>query len=186
MKVKVKYLCLFKFYVAHTLSKRVVCIRLNAFLLFEFFSNIKCKLRLIKERDLCLLDTKYLQIRRIKTHIWICLIWQNLPDWLAWKKPIVFAIPPSVLWDCTNKGVKQSRVQMFLTGWSLIKGNCKKHTCSCLYTSQQHPVAAFHADFYRPQTKRVVPCDHYPWCIGPLHTGTPSSWLWLPTLYRDP
>ena len=33
IKVKVKYLHPFKFYVAHTLCKRVVCIRLNAFLL---------------------------------------------------------------------------------------------------------------------------------------------------------
>ena len=32
IKVKVKYLHLFIFYVAHTLYKRVVCIRLNAFL----------------------------------------------------------------------------------------------------------------------------------------------------------
>ena len=75
IKVKVKYLHPFKFYVGHTLGMRVVCIRLNAFLLFAFFAYIKCKLRLIKETDLCLLDTKYLQ-----THIWICLIWQNLPD----------------------------------------------------------------------------------------------------------
>ena len=33
IKVKVKYLHPFKFYVAHTFCKRVVCIRLNAFLL---------------------------------------------------------------------------------------------------------------------------------------------------------
>ena len=32
IKVKVKYLHPFKFYVAHTFCKRVVCIRLNAFL----------------------------------------------------------------------------------------------------------------------------------------------------------
>ena len=33
IKVKVKYLHPFKFYVGHTFCKRVVCIRLNAFLL---------------------------------------------------------------------------------------------------------------------------------------------------------
>ena len=32
IKVKVKYLHPFRFYVAHTFCKRVVCIRLNAFL----------------------------------------------------------------------------------------------------------------------------------------------------------
>ena len=32
IKVKVKYLHVFQFYVAHTFCKRVVCIRLNAFL----------------------------------------------------------------------------------------------------------------------------------------------------------
>ena len=36
IKVKVKYLYPFKFYVAHTFWKRVVCIRLNAFLLIIF------------------------------------------------------------------------------------------------------------------------------------------------------
>ena len=35
IKVKVKYLQPFKFYVAHTFCKRVVCIRLNAFLLLK-------------------------------------------------------------------------------------------------------------------------------------------------------
>ena len=32
IKVKVKYIHPFKFYVAHTVCKRVVCIQLNAFL----------------------------------------------------------------------------------------------------------------------------------------------------------
>ena len=32
IKVKVKYLYPFKFYVAHTFCKQVICIRLNAFL----------------------------------------------------------------------------------------------------------------------------------------------------------
>ena len=36
IKVKVNYLHPFKFYVAHTLRKRVVCIRLNSFLLYIF------------------------------------------------------------------------------------------------------------------------------------------------------
>ena len=36
IKVKVNYLHPFKFYVAHTLCKRVVCIRLNSFLLYIF------------------------------------------------------------------------------------------------------------------------------------------------------
>ena len=35
IKVKVKYLHPFKFYVAHTFCKRVVCIRLNALLLIN-------------------------------------------------------------------------------------------------------------------------------------------------------
>ena len=38
IKVKVKYLHPFKFYVAHTLCKRVVCIRLKCYLLFDVFA----------------------------------------------------------------------------------------------------------------------------------------------------
>ena len=37
IKVKVKYLHPFKFYVAHTLCKRVVCIRLKYYLFFYKF-----------------------------------------------------------------------------------------------------------------------------------------------------
>ena len=40
IKVKVKYLHPFRFYVAHTFCKRVVCIRLNAFLLLTFSMKI--------------------------------------------------------------------------------------------------------------------------------------------------
>ena len=43
IKVKVKYLHPFRFYVVHTFCKRVVCIRLNAFLLcsdFEMYSTL--------------------------------------------------------------------------------------------------------------------------------------------------
>ena len=39
IKVKVKYLHPFKFYVAHTFCKRVVCIRLNAFLFAMYTFN---------------------------------------------------------------------------------------------------------------------------------------------------
>ena len=39
IKVKVKYLHPFKLYVAHTLCKQVVCIRLNAFLLVSSFNH---------------------------------------------------------------------------------------------------------------------------------------------------
>ena len=42
IKVKVKYLHPFKFYVAHTFCKRVVCIQLNAFLLVKSLNKI-CK-----------------------------------------------------------------------------------------------------------------------------------------------
>ena len=41
IKVKVKYLHSFKFYVAHTFCKRVVCIRLNAFLFFFQIEVVK-------------------------------------------------------------------------------------------------------------------------------------------------
>ena len=40
IKVKVKYLHLFKFYVARTLCKRVVCIRLKCYLLDMHFLYI--------------------------------------------------------------------------------------------------------------------------------------------------
>ena len=40
IKVKVKYLHPFKFYVAHTLCKRVVCIRLKCYLLFKNFKGL--------------------------------------------------------------------------------------------------------------------------------------------------
>ena len=45
IKVKVKYLHPFKFYVAHTLYKWVVCIRLNAFLFHDvstYSNDYKC------------------------------------------------------------------------------------------------------------------------------------------------
>ena len=41
IKVKVKYLHPFKFYVAHTFCKRVVCVRLNAFLFRLYHDHIK-------------------------------------------------------------------------------------------------------------------------------------------------
>ena len=41
IKVKVKYLHPFKFYVAHTVCKWVVCIRLNAFLLYILIAVIR-------------------------------------------------------------------------------------------------------------------------------------------------
>ena len=41
IKVKVKYLHPFKFYIAFTVCKRVVCIRLNAFLLYILIAVIR-------------------------------------------------------------------------------------------------------------------------------------------------
>ena len=40
IKVKVKYLHPFKFYVAHTLCKRLVCIRLKCYLLRRSFYGL--------------------------------------------------------------------------------------------------------------------------------------------------
>ena len=41
IKVKVKYLHPFKFYVAHTLCKRVVCIRLKCYLFQDVFLGVE-------------------------------------------------------------------------------------------------------------------------------------------------
>ena len=45
IKVKVKYLQSFKFYVAHTLCKWLVCIRLNAFFFGNFFAENCMKIK---------------------------------------------------------------------------------------------------------------------------------------------
>ena len=60
IKVKVKYLHSFKFYVAHTFFKRVVYIRLNAFLLTYkvcyFYTSTNSQLT---EQQQCIFDYPY-------------------------------------------------------------------------------------------------------------------------------